>query len=112
MKKLSKIFNQKNPKLEIVYSDIYCKIRLAMKNLENQVSLPWEGIEFESVKEELKKEILDLSLQESTFTIGITDSEFSFDMNCNIPLILKLRKIDPHIGEARLKLVQSHLMKV
>ena len=83
-----------------------------MKNLENQVSLPWEGIEFESVKEELKKEILDLSLQESTFTIGITDSEFSFNMNSNIPLILKLRKIDPHIGEARLKLVQSHLMKV
>ena len=98
--------------MQIVYSDIYCKIRLAMKNLENQVSLPWEGIEFESVKEELKKEILDLSLQESTFTIGITDSEFSFDMNSNIPLILKLRKIDPHIGEARLKLVQSQLMKV
>ena len=105
---------QLKEKSEEVIKDIQSeesKAGNSMKNLENQVSLPWEGIEFESVKEELKKEILDLSLQESTFTIGITDSEFSFDMNSNIPLILKLRKIDPHIGEARLKLVQSHLMK-
>ncbi|KAK8801141.1 hypothetical protein WA158_001911 [Blastocystis sp. Blastoise] len=108
-----KVYDQLKEKSEAMMEEIKVEEEKAqtMSQLQDQVTYPWDGIEYTSVKEDLKKEILELSTNENTFTIGNKEHSGSFNMNENIPLILKMRKIDPNISKYRLKLVQSKLLK-